>query len=827
MIGLVLVSHSHRLAEGVRELAEQMSQGRVPIAAAGGLDDETIGTNAERILTAIEAVYQPDGVLVLVDLGSAVMSAEIAREMLDPDWQPNIRLSNAPIVEGAIAAAVAAAMGDSLDTVAATARGALATPKVTEDEPVGGPSAAPEPPVGGEAQEIVLPIRNKVGLHARPAAQFVQTAGRFQGDIRVRNASRNTAPVDAKSMFAVLGLNGRLGDDIAISASGPDAAAALAALRELVEGGFGEEIVPVPTGGETPPPVPEARPELLIQTIAPGTARSGIAASPGIAIGPAFVHVANSLQAERRQVDDRAAEVARLEKAVADAHAELGGLAQQTRQTIGAAESKIFEAQSLFLDDPAFVDAARQLIRGTGLNAEAAMADTAARFAALLEGMEGDVFRQRAADVRDVGARVIHLLGGGAAANPFAAIQNPSILITSDLTPSETAQIDRGKILGLVTAEGGATSHTAILARSLGIPAVVGFGPSALRIPDAAPVILDGAAGQVWLSPDEATTQRYTAQRDEELRARERRLALAGEPGMTADGRRVAVLANVGNLATARKAREDGAEGVGLLRTEFVFLDRSEPPSEDEQAAAYRAMAEALEGRPITVRTLDIGGDKPAPYLNLTPEANPFLGVRAIRLTMDMPDLFKAQLRAILRVSADFPLKIMFPMIATVEEMRRARGFVREAQAELAARQVAFNPNIEVGAMVEIPSAAIAADVLAREADFFSLGTNDLVQYTFAVDRTNPRVAEIGSHLAPAILRQIDGVVRAAHACGRQVSVCGEMGSDTRATALLVGLGVDVLSVNPAAVPDVKAALREIRADQAAEQARQSIAWTL
>ncbi len=827
MIGLVLVSHSHRLAEGVRELAEQMSQGRVPIAAAGGLDDETIGTNAERILTAIEAVYGPDGVLVLVDLGSAVMSAEIAREMLAPEQQPHIRLSNAPIVEGAIAAAVAAAMGDALDTVAAAARSALATPKVTEDDPVGAVVPTLEMSADGEAQEIVLPIRNKVGLHARPAAQFVQTAGQFQGNIRVRNASRNTAPVDAKSMFAVLGLNARLGDTIAISASGPDAGAALAALRELVEAGFGEEIAPLAAEGETPPPAPEAQPELLVPTIAPGTVAAGIAASPGIAIGPAFVHVANSLQAERRQVADRPAEVARLDKAVADAKAELGRLAQQTRQSIGAAESKIFEAQSLFLDDPAFVVGSQQLIRDTGLNAEAAMADTAARFAALLEGMEGDVFRQRAADVRDVGARVIRLLGGCSAANPFAAIQRPCILIASDLTPSETAQIDRGKILGLVTAEGGATSHTAILARSLGIPAVVGFGPSALRIPDGVSLILDGASGQVWLEPDEATLERYTAQRDEELRARERRLALTGEPGVTADGKRIAVLANVGNLATARKAREDGAEGVGLLRTEFVFLDRSEPPSEDEQAATYRAMAEALEGRPVTVRTLDIGGDKPAPYLNLTPEANPFLGVRAIRLTMAMPDLFKAQLRAILRVSADFPLKIMFPMIATVEEMRRARGFVREAQAELAARQVAFNPNIEVGAMVEIPSAAIAADLLAREADFFSLGTNDLVQYTFAVDRTNPRVAEIGSHLAPAILRQIDGVVRAAHACGRSVSVCGEMGSDTRATPLLVGLGVDALSVNPAAVPDVKAALREIRTDQAAEQAQQSIAWTL
>lgn len=436
------------------------------------------------------------------------------------------------------------------------------------------------------------------------------------------------------------------------------------------------------------------------------------------------------------------------------------------------------------------------------------MFDTASDFAQMLEGMEGEVFRQRAADVRDVAARVLRDLGGQSGVEPLAGMTRPSVLVARDLTPSETAQIDPTRVLGICTAAGGATSHTAILARSLGVPAIVGLGDAVLQLAEGTPLIVDGARGQLWVEPDAATETRLRNQQAAERRAREQALAVAGQPAITQDGHQVAVWANVGDVATARLAREMGAEGIGLLRTEFLFLDRTEPPTEDEQEATYRAIAEAMGGLPVTVRTLDIGGDKPAPYLEMEAEPNPFLGNRAIRLSLAHPEVFKVQLRAILRVGADYPLRIMFPMIATLDELQRAKALLAEARAELEARGAPVAEDMPVGIMVEIPAAAIAADLLAKEAAFFSLGTNDLTQYTFAADRGNPAVAALGNALHPAILRQVRLVVDAAHAAGHTASVCGEMASDSRAVPLLVGLGIDTLSVNPAAAPDTKAAIR-------------------
>ncbi len=817
MIGIVIVSHSHRLAEGVKELADQMAQGRIPIAAAGGLDDSTIGTSFERVAAAVDAAYQPEGVLVLMDLGSAVMTTEMVRDMLPQAQQPHVRLTNAPLVEGAIAAAVAAALGDPLDKVEAAALGALHPSKVADAPAVGGDSVVL--PMGDvtDGVEEILTIVNRVGLHARPASQFVQTAGRFNADVRVRNLTRPSAPVDAKSMFGVLGLNARQGDQIAVIASGPEAAAAALALRDLVRAGFGED-----TGTDEAAPVASAAAEPAVATAmrpAAGEAMPGIAASPGVALGPAYLHRAEMPRVVRRTVQDRGAEWRRLEDALTKARGALEQLARRTGKQIGKAEAMIFEAQRQFLEDPALIMAVRDKIEREGLNAEAAMFDAASDFAQMLESMEGEIFRQRAADVRDVAARVLRDLGGQSGVEPLAGMTRPAVLVARDLTPSETAQIDPTRVLGICTAAGGATSHTAILARSLGVPAIVGLGDAVLQLADGTPLIVDGARGYLWVEPDAATEARLRGQQAAERRAREQALAVAGQPAITKDGHQVAVWANVGDVATARLAREMGAEGIGLLRTEFLFLDRTEPPTEDEQAATYRAIAEAMGGLPVTVRTLDIGGDKPAPYLEMEPEPNPFLGNRAIRLSLAHPEVFKVQLRAILRVGADYPLRIMFPMIATIDELQRAKALLAEARGELVARGVPVAEAMPVGIMVEVPAAAIAADLLAKEAAFFSLGTNDLTQYTFAADRGNPAVAALGNALHPAILRQVRLVVEAAHAAGHTASVCGEMASDSRAVPLLVGLGIDTLSVNPAAAPDTKAAIRGLSFAEAKELA--------
>jgi phosphocarrier protein FPr len=410
MIGIVIVSHSHRLAEGVKELADQMAQGRIPIAAAGGLDDSTIGTSFERVAAAVDAAYQPEGVLVLMDLGSAVMTTEMVRDMLPQAQQPHVRLTNAPLVEGAIAAAVAAALGDPLDKVEAAALGALHPSKVADAPAVGGDSVVL--PMGDvtDGVEEILTIVNRVGLHARPASQFVQTAGRFNADVRVRNLTRPSAPVDAKSMFGVLGLNARQGDQIAVIASGPEAAAAALALRDLVRAGFGED-----TGTDEAAPVASAAAEPAVATAmrpAAGEAMPGIAASPGVALGPAYLHRAEMPRVVRRTVQDRGAEWRRLEDALTKARGALEQLARRTGKQIGKAEAMIFEAQRQFLEDPALIMAVRDKIEREGLNAEAAMFDAASDFAQMLESMEGEIFRQRAADVRDVAARVLRDLGG-------------------------------------------------------------------------------------------------------------------------------------------------------------------------------------------------------------------------------------------------------------------------------------------------------------------------------------------------------------------------------------------------------------------------------
>jgi phosphoenolpyruvate-protein phosphotransferase/dihydroxyacetone kinase phosphotransfer subunit len=830
MVGIVIVTHSARLAEGVKDLADQMSQGRVPIAAAGGLDEETIGTNMERILEAINAVYQPDGVLVLMDLGSAVMSTEIAIEMLPDEQQAKVLMSEAPVVEGAIAAAVEASIGSPLEKVDAAARGVVTMPKVTGAVPLVQIEAPIVPPAEAPAAvEIVLTIVNEIGLHARPAALFVQTAADFRSDIRVRNLTSGSAAVSAKSMFGVLSLGAEKGHQIAVSAAGPDAAEALESLRQQVESGFGEMEQPPPTPVRAPTaaaPPPAGEVELPAPVVDWTTRRlQGIPASAGIAIGPAVLYCPQVLKAERHRVDDPQAEWERFLAAVEQAKAEIATIRERAEAEVGAAEAEIFTAHELFLEDPDLLAQVRERVEEEHLNAEAALDEAVAGYAELLRSMEGEIFRQRAADVEDVGQRVLRILLGEREA-PLADLSEPAVLVAHDLTPSDTAQLDKRLTLGFCTAMGGTTSHTAILARGLGLPAIVGLGEAALSIPEGAPLIMDGGEGLVIVNPEEATVAAYRSRR-EKLIAHQQVLKLAAsEAARTSDGHLVEVVANVGDVESARVALEHGAEGVGLLRTEFLYLDRDTMPSEEEQYAVYRAIADLMGQRPLIIRTLDIGGDKPLPYLDLGQELNPFLGWRAIRLSLDHVDLFKAQLRAILRAGHERNVKIMFPMIADVEEVRRAKGILAQARAELEERGLPFAPHVEVGIMVETPAAAVAADILAEEVDFFSLGTNDLIQYTMACDRTNERIAYLYEPLHPVILRLVKGVIEAAHGAGKWVGMCGEMAGAPEAVPILLGLGLDEFSMTAIAIPEAKAVIRSLSLSEAQEIATEALRLT-
>jgi phosphocarrier protein FPr len=486
----------------------------------------------------------------------------------------------------------------------------------------------------------------------------------------------------------------------------------------------------------------------------------------------------------------------------------------------GAYRAAIFDAHRLFLEDEALLGPARAGIEA-GATAPRAWHDAIAAVAGAWEEIDDEYQRARAADLRSVGTQVLaHLLGVDA---PRPTLQEPGVLVAADLAPADAAALDPATALGVATAFGGATSHAAVLARSLGVPAVVGLGEALLDVAEGTTLALDGDEGIVLVDPRPEVVERFEARRRERAEVDRAARAEALAPASTRDGLLVEVAANVGTPDDVAAATAAGCDGVGLFRTEFLFMGRDAMPSEDEQQAAYRAAAEGLDGRPMIIRTLDAGADKPIPYLAQPAEANPFLGVRGLRLGLERPELLRTQLRAILRVAADHPLKVMFPMVATLGELRRGREAVDGARASLLAEGATVPDRLDVGVMVEVPSAALIADRLAAEADFFSIGTNDLTQYVLAAERGNERVAQIADALHPAVLALIERTAAAAAALGRWTGVCGELAADPLAAPLLIGLGVRELSMGAPAIPHVKRAVRATDLERAGALARTAL----
>ncbi len=814
MIGLVVVSHSAKLAEGIRELAEQMTQGKVPIAAAGGVDDpeNPIGTDPMRVHAAIESVYSDDGVVVLMDLGSAIMSAEMALEFLDPAQQPNVHLCEAAIVEGGLAAAVQASANGSIEQILAEARGAL---KVKQNQlaPVIGTNGH-EPDLGtataaGESLTIIVP--NKLGIHARPAAKIVSLAGQFDVALTIR---KGDTAADARSISQVSTLGARYGDELTFFADGADADAALKAVQSLVDDNFGDVDAADSTNGTAPTPAvnPADQPEGVI---------AGIAASKGIAIGKANHLQAQTPQIERRTVSDGTAEKQRLTDAVTAAGNDLQRTIQDTKRKVGKSEAGIFEAHRLILQDPDLSAAAQAAIAEKSHNAEAAWWDAIEALAARYRQMDDAYLQARADDVLDVGRRVLrHLMPGQSQAIAF---DGPGILVAKSLSPSDTAQLDPAHILGIVTAEGGATGHSAIIARGLGIPAVVGAGNSATQVADGTTIAIDGGSGYVWPNPTDAQINALSEQREAWLQQQRTLREGSRQPAITQDGQQIEVAANIGNPKQAMGLPDAGAEGVGLFRTELLFMDRAQAPTEDEQCEAYVQAAQHLGGHPVIIRTLDVGGDKPISYIDIGEEENPFLGHRGIRYWLDTPEIAVPQLRAILRASADCNIKVMFPMVGTLDELQRAKALLADVQKALTAEGIAYNANMEVGIMVEVPAAVMIAPQLAQHVDFFSVGTNDLTQYVMAADRGNPLVKGLVSPFQPAVIHALKHITDAAQAADIWTGMCGEMAGNPLATALLVGLGFNELSMNAPAIAEVKARIRELESEKAKQIAAHAL----
>ena len=484
----------------------------------------------------------------------------------------------------------------------------------------------------------------------------------------------------------------------------------------------------------------------------------------------------------------------------------------RTVAPLGDNEVAIFDAHLLFLEDPALIEAVRARIFERRLNAEAAWATVVDELVTTYRALEDAYMQERAADVADVGQRVLRQLTG---TSTVLDLPQPAILVATDLTPSDTAQLDPTKVLGICTTLGSATSHSAILARTLGIPAVVGVGSEVLNWTNGTLLGLDGEGGKVWVNPEPDTLAALQAKQDARIAAQQQARATAQHPAVTRDGRQVTVVANIGGIADAQVALNLGAEGVGLLRTEFLYLDRTTAPSEAEQLEVYQEIAQAIGTRPLIIRALDVGGDKPLPYLGLQQEANSFLGWRGIRFCLDQPHILKTQLRAILRASPGHQIKVMFPMVGTVAEVQGAKAILAQAQAELRQSNIPFDEVMEVGIMVEVPSAVVLADQLAAEVDFFSIGTNDLSQYIMACDRTNPRVATLADALHPAVLRMVHQTVEAGHKAGIWVGLCGELAAEPLAAPILLGLGLDEISLNPQAIPTLKQAISQLTVAEA------------
>lgn len=663
-----------------------------------------------------------------------------------------------------------------------------------------------------KSEEIL--ITDPTGLHARPAAVIAGCAKKFQSDIQLLKGDQHA---NAKSVLSIMSLEVGGHEKVRFSAHGSDAEEALKTIVQELNRALNNVNSPKKPSPTTKPSSPRG---IERQVSSNENELTGLQASPGIAIGQVVQMKNEDIEVDEYGGDFKTEET-RLKNAIDAAKVQLSDLQKIPSESSDETRAMIFAAHAELLEDPDLLTLTWQHMHN-GKSAAFAWKTAINNHAELIESLSNEVLAARGNDLRDVGRRVLRLLSpqnsqGVASQNTSFETEGPTIVIATHLTPSDTASLDRNKVVGFCTVDGGTTSHVAILARSMGIPAIVGIDERALLIKDGTEVILNADTSTLHSSPSKQDIEKIKVEKERQDRVHQEELAQTHQPATTRDGHNIEVAANIGNATDSLKAVELGGDGVGLLRSEFLFLDRQEAPSEDEQLQVYQKITDTLEHRPLIIRTLDVGGDKPLAYLPLPTEENPFLGERGLRLSFAKPELFRSQIRAVLRVQRRGLLRLMFPMVSSLDEFLAAKKIVEEERSQLAA------PPIEIGVMIEIPSAALTADTLAREVDFFSIGTNDLAQYTLAMDRGHPQLARKIDAFHPAVLKLIDMTVQAAQTHGKWVGVCGSIASEALAAPILLGLGVNELSVSAPSLPTIKAKVRQLHLESCKNLAQEAL----
>jgi phosphoenolpyruvate-protein phosphotransferase/dihydroxyacetone kinase phosphotransfer subunit len=799
MVGLVLVSHSRPLAEAVGNLVRRAVNADLQLVCSGGVGDDRaeLGTDAIEIQEAILTVYSEDGVLVLMDMGSAILSAETAKDLLYPEQQEKVRLTSAPLVEGGIAAAVQAQLGASLDEVANAALQSL-LPKQDQVQDVlpSAPAAPPAPDlVINEILEVT--IQNPHGLHLRPAALLIKTLSRFPAEVLIENRSANRGPVLARSLVDVTRLQIQEGDSVRFSISSADPQPVIDSIRSLVESQFGE----------------------AAHEVAPAKEVSDLTEPFGVSRGIAIGH---PLQLETlvtsvptytvESAPDITLEVAKLRSAIAAAITEFDNRIDRLRASLDQHELEIFDAQRMIFADPTILKEVQAKIQELHLNAAAAWHEILSRYAADQEKADDPYLRARAADFREVERTVLASLIEEKK-DPFLPDQvftDSTILICEELTPTLAEQFRRLSIAGVIQLGGGTNSHGAILARTLALPAIGGARKSLGQLQVAQRVAIDGSEGALWIDPPPDVLARLSDRQLVERSESQRALDESQKPAITKDGILAQVGGNAGSAKDIASARTNGAEFIGLFRSEFLFQDFAQEPDEDQQLAAYQeALASACPFL-VNVRLLDVGGDKPLKFLPQPKEANPFLGVRGIRLLMANPRFFRMHLRAILRLADSFRVRLLIPMITDLSEILVTKKMLAELADELTKAKVPHQWPIPIGAMIETPSAGLLIDQLLPHLDFVSIGTNDLTQYVLCAERGSAALSAFSDSLHPAVLRICQQVLQAANERGVKASICGEIASDPEAIPILLGLGLREFSVTSAAIPATKSLIRQL-----------------